>query len=183
MKKTLSSKKICEGLPPEFATFLSYCRQLSFEQKPDYGMLTQLLESIAIRKNIDLSTDLFDWKVMAAVINYHPELYDFIANQYFQPREEDFPFKEDGYLDPSRIVDKNLERKVYEKALQFQFSHPHQTGKLLAKAQIRKYEQMAIGLDVDQHIEQQREKNHEFRNYRRNIAEKRLEDFKKYIKD
>ena len=110
MKKSLSSDKVCEGCPREFATFLSYSRQLSFEQTPNYGMLIQLLESVATRKNIDLSTNIFDWNVMATVINYHPDLYDFIANEYFQPRAEDFPFKEDGHLDPSRVVDKVLER-------------------------------------------------------------------------
>ena len=47
----------------------------------------------------------------------------------------------------------------------------------MAKAQLKKYEQLADGLDVDEHIEEQREKNYQFKNYRRNIAEKRLQDF------
>lgn len=43
-------KALCEGLPEEFATYLSYCRGLSFEEDPDYEFLRGLFRG-KIRNN------------------------------------------------------------------------------------------------------------------------------------
>ena len=36
LKETISPAKLCQGFPPEVATFLSYTRNLTFSQTPDY---------------------------------------------------------------------------------------------------------------------------------------------------
>merc|ERR1719329_126433 len=41
---------LCEGLPAEFASLLSYCRGLGFEEEPDYERLRALFEDADIRQ-------------------------------------------------------------------------------------------------------------------------------------
>eukprot|EP01062_Namystynia_karyoxenos_P029232 TRINITY_DN219_c0_g5_i1.p2 TRINITY_DN219_c0_g5~~TRINITY_DN219_c0_g5_i1.p2 ORF type:complete len:305 (+),score=110.66 TRINITY_DN219_c0_g5_i1:84-998(+) len=40
-------RELCRDVPPEFATFLTYCRALSFEDKPNYGYLRKLIRTLA----------------------------------------------------------------------------------------------------------------------------------------
>lgn len=36
-KKETSIEELCQGLPKEFALYMRYCRELGFEDRPDYG--------------------------------------------------------------------------------------------------------------------------------------------------
>ena len=40
--------------PPEFATYMNYCQDLEYEEKPDYNMLRNLVISVAKRERIGL---------------------------------------------------------------------------------------------------------------------------------
>ena len=42
--------------------FVTYCRNLKFEEEPKYEMLAELLETIGEREGSDLSDPLFDWE-------------------------------------------------------------------------------------------------------------------------
>ena len=42
IKKSITTEKVCTGLPKEMATYLNYCKQLYFEQDPDYNYLRSL---------------------------------------------------------------------------------------------------------------------------------------------
>ncbi|CEM20064.1 unnamed protein product [Vitrella brassicaformis CCMP3155] len=42
---------LCRGLPSEFATYLSYCRRMQFDERPDYNYLRRLFKEVAIREN------------------------------------------------------------------------------------------------------------------------------------
>uniref|UniRef100_A0AC35G0R7 Protein kinase domain-containing protein n=1 Tax=Panagrolaimus sp. PS1159 TaxID=55785 RepID=A0AC35G0R7_9BILA len=58
MKRSIPVEELCGGLPIEFSKFLSYCRQLKFEERPDYGYLRKCFESL--KKTLDNSPD-FEW--------------------------------------------------------------------------------------------------------------------------
>ena len=60
LKKYLSYEVICRGLPSEFIEYIKYCRNLSFEQNPDYEYLRNLFRNILIKLNT--TNDLkFSW--------------------------------------------------------------------------------------------------------------------------
>ena len=71
---------------------MRHCRELAFDQKPDYGMLIELMKTAGANKGIDLSSTLFDWNVIAVCMKEHPSFYDFLDNQFYHPWEEEFAF-------------------------------------------------------------------------------------------
>ena len=50
MKKSIATEKLCAGLPKEMATYLNYCKELYFEQDPDYNYLRSLFYLILCQK-------------------------------------------------------------------------------------------------------------------------------------
>ena len=60
MKKNLNLEEFCKDMPKEIIQYINYCRQLEFEQKPNYNYLRELFENILKKK--DLKNDLqFSW--------------------------------------------------------------------------------------------------------------------------
>lgn len=60
LKQSIPIEALCHSLPPEFAVFLNYARQLKFEQKPDYDYLRDLFRGLAVRAGCRFDNH-FDW--------------------------------------------------------------------------------------------------------------------------
>jgi len=62
MEKKISTcpEDLCKGFPTEFATYLDYCRNLNFEDEPDYAYLRLLLKGVFL-KNSYKHDFVFDW--------------------------------------------------------------------------------------------------------------------------
>ncbi|EAR92033.1 casein kinase (macronuclear) [Tetrahymena thermophila SB210] len=52
---------LCKGFPTEFATYLQYCKNLRFEDKPDYSHCRQLFKQVMTRNGWDYDFE-WDWK-------------------------------------------------------------------------------------------------------------------------
>ena len=61
MKYEISMKELCKDCPYEFFLYMNYCMGLEFEQKPDYGFLRVLMQSLANREHLELDINCFDW--------------------------------------------------------------------------------------------------------------------------
>ena len=61
MKKNIAPEKLCEGLFPEMVDFITYAKNLEFEQEPDYNFLKNLFKKML--KRIHNSNDqlVFSW--------------------------------------------------------------------------------------------------------------------------
>ena len=46
LKKTTSPEDLCFGLPSQFVDYIKYCKNLAFEQDPDYEYLRNLFRKI-----------------------------------------------------------------------------------------------------------------------------------------
>jgi len=66
MEKKLSTPidYLCKGFAPEFVTFLTYARNLRFEDKPDYAYLKNLLKDLFIKSGFELDWQ-YDWNIIA----------------------------------------------------------------------------------------------------------------------
>ena len=51
LKNSSKPENICEGLPEEFIEYIKYCRNLEFEQDPNYDYLRNLFTLILIKEN------------------------------------------------------------------------------------------------------------------------------------
>ena len=64
-KMSTSIERLCQGLPPEFGTLLTYARALRFEDRPDYLYVKQMFKSLFERENYQYDC-VFDWTVYKA---------------------------------------------------------------------------------------------------------------------
>lgn len=66
MEKKLGTpiEVLCKGLPGEFISYMSYCRNLKFEEKPDYGYLKRLLKDLFVKSGFEWDYQ-YDWNVIA----------------------------------------------------------------------------------------------------------------------
>ncbi|KAM3536743.1 hypothetical protein MY4038_000198, partial [Beauveria bassiana] len=59
-KLNMSVTKLCEGLPEEFATYVSYTRSLGFNDRPDYAYLRRLFRRAFTSREFKYD-NVFDW--------------------------------------------------------------------------------------------------------------------------
>lgn len=66
MEKKLGTpvEVLCKGFPQEFVTYFWYCRNLKFEDKPDYTYLKNLFQDLFIKSGFE-NDNQFDWNVIA----------------------------------------------------------------------------------------------------------------------
>lgn len=55
--------ELCKNYPPEFATYLRYCRSLRFDDRPDYAYLRGLFRDLYLREGF-ADDSIFDWTLM-----------------------------------------------------------------------------------------------------------------------
>lgn len=55
--------ELCKNYPPEFATYLRYCRSLRFDDRPDYAYLRNLFRDLYLREGF-ADDGIFDWTLM-----------------------------------------------------------------------------------------------------------------------
>ena len=64
-KIQISNELLCNGLPNEFVHYLNYCKNLKFEERPDYdflkGLFGRLLGLVITNFNIRRNELIFDW--------------------------------------------------------------------------------------------------------------------------
>jgi len=62
-KMSTPVEELCKGFPAEFATYLTYCRSLRFDEKPDYSYLRQLFRNLFHRQGFTYDY-VFDWNML-----------------------------------------------------------------------------------------------------------------------
>ncbi|CCE63373.1 hypothetical protein TPHA_0E02830 [Tetrapisispora phaffii CBS 4417] len=62
-KLSINVETLCGGLPQEFSEYISYCKNLKFDERPDYLYLARLFKDLSIK--LDYHNDhLFDWTML-----------------------------------------------------------------------------------------------------------------------
>ena len=69
LKKKITEEILCNGLPEEIKLFLSYTKNLKFEEEPDYNYLKNLLKVVINTKNSDKDFYFFFLKIEYTKIN------------------------------------------------------------------------------------------------------------------
>lgn len=63
-KLATSIENLVKGFPVEFGTYLAYCRNLRFDEKPDYTYLRKLFKDLFKRSGYEQDY-VYDWDVIA----------------------------------------------------------------------------------------------------------------------
>jgi len=65
MEKKLSTPvdELCKGFPVEFAHYITYCRGLRFDEKPDYIYLKKLLKDLFVKSGYEQDY-VYDWNII-----------------------------------------------------------------------------------------------------------------------
>ncbi|VVC37577.1 Protein kinase domain,Protein kinase-like domain,Protein kinase, ATP binding site [Cinara cedri] len=64
MKRTISIKNLCDGLPEEFAIYFDYVRKMDFFEEPDYERLRLMFYTL-YKQNEFPEDHIFDWSAEA----------------------------------------------------------------------------------------------------------------------
>ena len=59
-KLSISADELCAGYPYEFLQFLTYAKNLPFEERPDYGYLKRMFNELLIREG-EVYDNVYDW--------------------------------------------------------------------------------------------------------------------------
>ncbi len=51
---------LCKDLPPEFEKYLTYCRGMKFNERPDYGYMVKIFKELGARQGIAYDF-IYDW--------------------------------------------------------------------------------------------------------------------------
>ena len=62
-KLGVTIEQLCENSPAVFAEYLNYCRNLRFEDKPDYTYLKRQLRELFFREGFQLDY-VYDWNIL-----------------------------------------------------------------------------------------------------------------------
>lgn len=65
MEKKISTsiETLCKGFPQELATYLTYVRNLRFDEKPDYSYLRTLLKDLFTKSGFEMDY-IYDWNLI-----------------------------------------------------------------------------------------------------------------------
>jgi len=66
MKVKTSIEELCSGLPTEFIEYMNYCRNLKFEDRPDYSFLRNLFKGLFHKMSYEQDY-VFDWMLQKKV--------------------------------------------------------------------------------------------------------------------
>lgn len=58
-------ESLTRGLPEEFNTYLNYCRNLKFEERPDYNYMRKIFKDLMYKRGHDYDYQ-YDWVLKKA---------------------------------------------------------------------------------------------------------------------
>lgn len=88
-KQTTIIRDLCEGFPEEFATYLTYVRNLGFEDTPDYDYLRELMTQ-ALKNTSEVEDGKYDWLEKSTnekPIDFKPQSPGYIPNARIGPSQ------------------------------------------------------------------------------------------------
>lgn len=115
-KKTiLGVDMLCGDLPQEFGVYLNYCRNLKFDEKPDYGYLKKIFKELFVRNGYEYDY-VYDWLLIPYDKESEDETFD---NQELTKHLEDPNFIDLINEDEEKTIQKLIEisKKKFERKM------------------------------------------------------------------
>ena len=134
MKKNLNYEEFCKNMPREIIDYMNYCKDLEFEQKPNYDYLRGLFENIL--KNKGTYNDLhFSWIKDLSILNNYYNMKNRITPLNIGKRKESPQSRIFRKLENSREINKEKESEADIKSLKTNNSLYNMKNIVLLKSQ------------------------------------------------
>lgn len=112
IKVNSTPEVLCKEFNKEFSTYLTYCRSLEFNEKPDYQYLRKIFRDLANKEKIKYD-NVYDW---TPLINTEDKKATLDNDELHQiSSEEDKAVKSDKAKIPLELRHNHLTVKVYKK--------------------------------------------------------------------
>lgn len=80
IKLAMPVNKLCLGLPKEFHNYMNYCRNMKFNERPDYMELLRAFKELFFQRGF-LNDQVFDWTLLNAKGNQEISVDDIVASK------------------------------------------------------------------------------------------------------
>ena len=175
LKKNITPEMLCKGLPQEFTEYVKYCKNLAFEQDPDYEYLRNLFRNIL--KKIHEKNDLnFSWnkKLFFRIMNSKKEISQ---EKYINLLKR----KESPQTRLYRIIQKSLEKNENsKKRIKGSFDNENQNNRGASEDEV-KFESRYKELDTTDISNEELSYNSLMAHYNMNIM--KFQDENKIFKE
>ncbi|CDW79143.1 casein kinase i isoform delta-like [Stylonychia lemnae] len=95
-KVSTTIESLSRGQPEEFSLYLQYCRNLKFEEKPDYSYLRKLFKDLMYRSGYECDYQ-YDWVILKSGQKLPQEVRPPIQNQQPQVQNDNRQQQNQGY--------------------------------------------------------------------------------------
>jgi casein kinase I family protein HRR25 len=153
LKKNTSTKTLCQNLPNEFLEYINYCKNLKFEEDPDYEYLRSLFRKILINLN-EINDKRFSSFSKNSILSnkINSKEIDLSKNKYINLLHR----KESSHKRLYRAIQKSLEKdeKFHKKTKTFLDLSPDKKAKLRDRSEdeIRKNKFTIIDSNISKDI-------------------------------
>lgn len=106
LKFNTPTEQICAGAPSEFNVFLSYCRGLKFDERPDYPFIKKIFKDLFTRSLFEFDF-IFDWTILNYVRPMNLQRFYKIRRSLTEIEER----KEDALESPGLVETNKAEKK------------------------------------------------------------------------
>ena len=87
MKMSITPEKLCEGIPQEFAQYLTMVKKLGFEEEPEYKKYIQMFNNLFKEKEFEMDY-LYDWVTVKNNTNVLKEASLMRSEEYSKQQEK-----------------------------------------------------------------------------------------------
>jgi casein kinase 1 len=88
-KISISNEELCRGCPQEFITYISYCKNLKFEEKPDYSYLRRIFKDLFFSEGYEYDY-VYDWTLLNYTNSKKPKKFEGEAKSNVSTSQQKF---------------------------------------------------------------------------------------------
>ena len=109
-KISIALKDLCCNMPVEFANYINYCRNLSFDEKPNYRLIKRWFKELFYREGYEYD-NVFDW-ILIPLKNTNPTIFTYLPLTIdFEEDEKEEKNAKEGKMGDSKKIEEINEKE------------------------------------------------------------------------
>lgn len=137
-KINIPLKELCENLPNEFATYINYCRNLNFDEKPNYRLVKRWFKELFYREFYEFDY-VYDWVLIPFRNNNNftyftnlPLAVDYEEEEKNETNEKKYDNEENKNDNHSNKIDEQNSKMIMSQRIRFSLKGENDPSRRLA---------------------------------------------------